>query len=498
MGHGGQEQAEIVRLRPGAIPGQKDHDEYRPKTLREALARSLLLPDELSAKRKRPILSWTLFLLLSASLGAACYVWPLIFWTTVRLLFWGFFGLVIAWRFGLLVAALVSRIGEKKPAGLTRAELPPYSVLVAVRHEANMMDQLARNLCAIDWPADRLDVIILVEADDEETEKAAMAAAFPDGTRILVVPPGEPMTKPRALNFGLAHAVGDFVTIYDAEDRPEPGQLKAALRAFDEGGLGVVCVQAPLVATNASEGWLTAHWALEYRVQFGIIVRALSRLAYPVMLGGTSNHFRRRDLVAIGAWDAWNVTEDADLGIRIARMGGYTASVDLPTYEAAPAKFGTWLAQRSRWLKGYMQTWMVAMRNPARLLGELGPMRWLAVNLTLGGALISGLVYGPMSTLILVGLATDMVTVDLVGFGIFGMGWLVCLLTDICAPGKWTFSRVLAVLTRPLYWPLQMLAAVKAVYGLAVRPSFWAKTPHQPDELEHAPQWQNGSSPSSP
>lgn len=494
---GAHQQAEIVRLRPGGVPGREDHDSYRPKTMREALARSLLLPEDLSASRRNIFLKLVVCVLLAVGIGAAFYLAPRLTGLVLSLVFWSFFALVIGWRFGLLVAALVSRIVEREPAPL-RDELPIYSVLVAVRHEANMMEQLGRNLSALDWPAEKLDVMILVEDDDDETLQAAFDARFPPGTRVLTVPPGTPMTKPRALNFGLAHARGDFVTIYDAEDRPEPSQLKAALRAFDEGGPGVVCVQAPLVATNASAGWLQAHWALEYRVQFGIIVRALARLSYPVMLGGTSNHFRRRDLIAIGAWDAWNVTEDADLGIRIARMGGFTASIDTPTYEAGPPKFSIWLTQRSRWIKGYMQTWLVAMRNPWRLMSELGLMRFLAVNLTLGGALMSALFYGPMSLLILISLTSDMVLMNLIGFGIFGLGLIVGFLTDALAPGRWSFSRVVAVVTRPFYWPLHTFAAAKAVYGLAVRPSFWAKTPHHPDELEPAAQWQNGSSLSPP
>ncbi|MGB3626094.1 MAG: glycosyltransferase [Henriciella sp.] len=483
-------------MRPGAIPGREDHDNYRPKTLRGALAQSLLLPEDLSASRRNTLRKWLILGLLFIAIAAAFYMVPRTTLLTLQVVFWFFFAMVIAWRFALLVAALVSRVEDSVDEVPLRDDLPVYSVLVAVRHEANMMAQLGRNLSALDWPADKLDVIILVEADDPGTVEAAHAAAFPAGTRILIVPPGTPMTKPRALNFGLAHAEGDFITIYDAEDRPDPQQLKAALQAFDAGGPGVVCVQAPLVATNGSHGWLPAHWALEYRVQFGIFVRALARLAYPVMLGGTSNHFRRRDLIAIGAWDAWNVTEDADLGIRIARMGGFTAGIDLPTYEAGPRRLNVWLAQRSRWIKGYMQTWLVAMRSPARLLRELGTMRWISVNLTLGGALLSSVLYGPMSVMVFLGLAFDLVPLDAISFGIFGMGWLVGFLTDVSAPGKWTFSRCLAIATRPLYWPLHTLAAVKAVYGLAVRPSFWAKTPHQPDEKERGAPWHSGSSPS--
>ena len=391
---------------------------------------------------------------------------------------------MIAWRLCLLIVVVLRWIGVPGRTDIheeNRVGLPVYSVLVALRHEAGMMEQLARNLSAIDWPDDKLDVILLIEADDHETYRAAMQSYFPHNTRILTVPPGQPMTKPRALNFGLAHCAGEFVTIYDAEDRPHPNQLYAALEAFDAGGPSVACVQAPLVASNPSSTWLAAHWALEYRVQFGINVPALAELAHPVMLGGTSNHFRRRELIAIGAWDAWNVTEDADLGIRIARMGGKTHAINVPTTEAAPETLGVWLTQRSRWIKGFMQTWLVAMRNPVRLMSEIGPARWLSLNLTLLGAILSAFLYGPMAVLVFLGVSTEVVSIDMISFGLFGLGWTVTFLSDLLAPGRWSFGRILALLTRPIYWPLISIAALRAAGGLATRPAFWAKTPHKPD-----------------
>ncbi|MFT5774722.1 glycosyltransferase family 2 protein [Hyphomonas sp.] len=185
---------------------------------------------------------------------------------------------------------------------------------------------------------------------------------------------GLPRTKPRALNYGLARARGAYVVVYDAEDRPDPRQLREAVAAFVR-GVGtsrLACVQAPLVGMPEGGGWLSAQWALEYAIQFGRILPALARLGLPIALGGTSNHFNRARLIEAGGWDAWNVTEDADLGLRLARRGARVGMIAPPTLEAPPEQMGVWLAQRSRWLKGLLQTWLVLMRTLAASLREMG------------------------------------------------------------------------------------------------------------------------------
>tara|TARA_Y100001947_G_scaffold44501_1_gene36995 strand:- start:1010 stop:1885 length:876 start_codon:yes stop_codon:yes gene_type:complete len=289
------------------------------------------------------------------------------------------------------------------------------------------------------------------------------------------------MTKPRALNYGLAAALGEFITVLDAEDRPHPDQLREAYATFTQQDDGVRCVQAPLIASNGADGWLQAQWTLEYAVQFGLHVPALASLGLPVMLGGTSNHFRRHDLIAFGGWDAWNVTEDADLGIRIARLGGRTATIRSGTTETAPESLPIWTSQRSRWIKGFVQTWLVCMRTPVTLLLELGLLRWVSLQLTLGGAIVSAFLYGPMVLMILLGtLFPSLFNYTPVDFGLFMAGMTGCVVADCLAPGKWTVSRVIAIVTRPLYWPLMTVAAAKAVIGLVLRPFYWAKTPHIP------------------
>lgn len=401
----------------------------------------------------------------------------------VTLVLWSVtFGFValLAFRAGL---ALVGRKADAAPAlaASTDTPLPDYTVLVALKNEAASMPQLARALCGLDYPAERLDVKLLLEAGDDATIAAIEREVWPAGTQVHVLPPGAPRTKPRALNYGLATARGSFVVIYDAEDRPHPQQLRAALAAFAGGPPQLACVQAPLVGKSSRANWISAHWALEYAIQFGSVLPALARLQAPIMLGGTSNHFRRRALEEAGGWDAWNVTEDADLGLRFARLGLPVGVIRPPTYEAPPETFGVWLAQRSRWLKGFLQTWCVLMRDPLQAWRELGAAKFLAVQLTLGGAILSALVHGPWALWCLFcGLSPD-VTLGLFGTVFTALAYGVHGLIALFAGGPKGWARLGLVLTLPQYWPLQSLAMARAVYGLFSAPQYWAKTPHGAD-----------------
>ncbi|MDJ0922826.1 MAG: glycosyltransferase family 2 protein [Henriciella sp.] len=402
-------------------------------------------------------------------------------------LFWIGFATLILWRLVLVSVGFVQRLRDAlRPVHLYRGDhlLPVYSVLVPVYREAPVMAQLAEALGKLSWPAAKLDIQILIEADDIETLNAAHAADFPRGTRKTIVPPGGPRTKPNALNYGLARAYGNYVCIYDAEDRPHPEQLREAHAKFATSVPETVCVQAPLVGDNGGAGFVAGHWGLEYAVQFGLLLPAQAKLKLPISIGGTSNHFRTEAVKAAGGWDAWNVTEDADLGLRLARRGLRVSYLHLPTLEDAPERFGDWTAQRSRWIKGFILTWCVLMREPATLYRQLGHRGFWALQLTLGGAVLSPLVHGPAALMVLISVMTQALSPGVWGWGLLGAGMSVGILGELLAPGRWTFSRVAAILTRPLYWPLHSIAAGRAVWELAVRPYFWAKTPHQPHATE--------------
>ena len=228
--------------------------------------------------------------------------------------------------------------------------LPTYSVLVPLYREAAVVPDLIRHLKRLDYPASKLQVLLILEADDEESLTAVRRHADAAQFELVVVPPSQPRTKPKALTYALNFARGDYVVVFDAEDRPEPDQLRKAAAAFRERpDLG--CVQARLTPDNR-DSWLARMFTLEYAANFDVLLPALASWRVPLPLGGTSNHFPRDVLEAVGAWDPFNVTEDADLGVRLARFGYQTATLHSRTFEEAPVTFRQWLPQRRRWVKG--------------------------------------------------------------------------------------------------------------------------------------------------
>ncbi|WP_421792689.1 glycosyltransferase [Hyphobacterium sp.] len=391
-------------------------------------------------------------------------------WTGLQLAFALGFSALIALR--LTAAACPPRWNEGPK--LDDDELPIITILAPVYQEASVLDQLTQALAAIDYPVSRLDIKIIMEADDRETIKAARHCVFDSRFELVIVPPGLPRTKPRALNYGLHFARGDIVTVYDAEDVPHPGQLRAAAAAFAAGDTALGCVQAPLNWYNHDRNWLTRQFALEYAIQFHAILPLLARLGLPLPLGGTSNHFRREALEAAGGWDAYNVTEDADLGFRLARLGYRSDVISLPTMEEAPENLGPWIRQRSRWLKGYLQSLAVQLRQPRHL-----PLRaMISLSLTLGAAVISAFLHGPAIMLFL-GLLIMGNTASLPAAGLLACGYAASALCAAVAIRRAGLETRAADLARmPLYWPLQAVAMLRALRELRDRPYFWAKTEH--------------------
>ena len=289
----------------------------------------------------------------------------------------------------------VMAVGDAAPdhplPGLADADLPAYTIVAPLYREANVAAQLVEALLRVDYPAAKLDIKLVVESDDAPTITALAAIALPPFAQVLVVPPGAPRTKPRALNFALPFASGELIVVFDAEDRPEPGQLRKAAAIFASGPGDLACLQARLSIDNSADSWLTRLFALEYGALFDVVNPGFGILGLPFPLGGTSNHFRTARLREIAGWDAWNVTEDADLGIRLARAGLRVDTFASTTHEEAPAKVGAWLDQRRRWFKGWMQTLVVHARHPAALVSELGFARAGAVLVTLVSTVASSL-----------------------------------------------------------------------------------------------------------
>ena len=319
---------------------------------------------------------------------------------------------------------------------------------------------------------------LLIETGDEATAFALRRQHWPKGAELLTVPPGLPRTKPRALNYGLARARGEFVVVYDAEDRPHPEQLKAAVRAFRAAGEDLACLQAPLVG-EGGDGWIAGQWVLEYAVQFGRVLPGQARLGLPIALGGTSNHFRRAALEEAGGWDAWNVTEDADLGLRLARAGQRVGMIAPPTLEAPPEALIVWINQRSRWLKAFLQTWPVVMRRPGAAVRELGLAGFASMQLTLGAAILSALVHGPWAVWLALGFLFPEMRVAHAFLMLAAASYVAGMAMALAAPGRKDWRRVALAATLPVYWPLQSIAMGRALYGLSDCLHFRAKTPYR-------------------
>jgi cellulose synthase/poly-beta-1,6-N-acetylglucosamine synthase-like glycosyltransferase len=415
-------------------------------------------------------------LLAFAALGFGVY-WaaraaPALSLNVLHALAWAFFAFAIGWR--VLAAASL-----KQPMSRIAAptQWPIYTILCPVYREANVVADLIGALDRLDYPKAALQILVLVEADDAET-KAALAFAGAPHIEIVEIPVAAPRTNPKALNIGLARARGEFIVVYDAEDRPHPQQLRVALAAFEDGGAELACVQAPRQIDNANISWIAAHFAAEYAIQFRELLPLLARCGLPLPLGGSSNHFRTELLRAAGGWDPYNVTEDADLGYRFARDGYRSGVIWAPTAEEAPVTFAAWRKQRTRWIKGHMQTWLVLMRNPWRTAREMGMPAFLSMQLMLGGGIIASFAHGPLALLLLVAALTpyDLSPADFI-LAIFG--YSVAIFAAVTAS---VLSRDLrhigAAPTMPFYWPLASIAAFGAFFALLFRPHHWAKTQH--------------------
>lgn len=437
-----------------------------------------------SARRRGPTLgqlcSWSA---LSAALSFATALATEITLLLIILGAGAVFVWVACWRLLLLRTSL-----WPTPAPPPPAAWPRYTILAALHDEAEVVAQLVRRLARLDYPVDRLEGFLLLEAHDQATIEAAVRLPRPSWLQVLVCPPGSPRTKPRALNFGLAHGAGELITVYDAEDEPDPGQLKAAAaRLMAEPDLG--CVQAPLRIRRGTGQFLDRQLALEYASLFEVTLPGMARLGLPFPLGGTSNHFRASALKAVGGWDAWNVTEDADLGFRLWRHGWRLDVIPPPTWETPPGRLRHWLPQRNRWLKGFLQTWGVHTRNPA----ALGFRGGFALFSTLGVGLASAAAHGPSVAYILAAVlvagfagiapATPWPSMVVLAFGA-AAAWLSSAVGARRAGMRYRLSDMA---TAPFYWSLLSLAFVHALWRLVTEPFAWDKTPHRADEVEEPP-----------
>lgn len=458
--------AALVRMRRG------------DEVLAGALAR---IPDSLSARRgisSAQIAVAGLIAVLAIALGlmnaqALAGVASLALW------------LLFSASLTLRSAAAIAYTDPVRPAPLSDDDLPIYTIVVPVFREANVIADLVMAIEAIDYPKGKLDIKLVAERRDSDTLSRIAGMRLPTRYELVVAPPGEPSTKPRALNIALTTARGKLLVVYDAEDAPSPGQLRLAAARF-AADRSLDCLQARLAIRNPGDSWLSKLFAVEYAVLFDLINPGLCALRLPIALGGTSNHFRLASLIAVGGWDEWNVAEDADLGIRLARRGLKIGSLSSDTSEEAPHELGNWFRQRVRWQKGWMQTTIVHARKPARFVTSLGTLRAVSAATLIIGSILSALLWPAFALDTLVRAleagrdksawreATDVFTYILALGGI----WALALPAIVACKLRRLDLTVKDLALALVYYLLVSLAAWTAILDLVARPHYWAKTEH--------------------
>ncbi len=366
-------------------------------------------------------------------------------------------------------------------------DLPNYTILLPVYKEDKLIKKLIWNLQALDYPRQKLDIKLLIEEDDDKTLNAVKNLDFPAIFEVIVVPFHMPKTKPKACNYGLHFSRGKYITIYDAEDIPDTDQLKKIVTLFAKLPDEYICIQSALNYFNRNENFLTRMFTLEYSYWFDYMLPGLDTLDIPIPLGGTSNHFKLAELVDLGAWDPFNVTEDADLGVRAYAKGHKVAIINSTTYEEANNEPFNWIRQRSRWIKGYMQTYLVHMRNPVALWKKIGWKGFLGFGFFIGATPITFLVYPLLLMFFICYVIFDLSSIrtlfpDWVLFmSIFNLmvGNILMIYVNMMAVFKRRYYElILFAIANPIYWLMHSIAAYKGLYQLIVKPFYWEKTNH--------------------
>ena len=451
-----------------------------------------------------------------------------------------FYLLFIGLKIRVSRASSKSRVPRYSVPSASDPDLPRYTVLVPVYREGNVVAPLVKALSSMHYSPNKLEVILLLEPDDDETLTAINLVTLPENFRVLVVPDSGPRTKPKACNVGYQYSKGDMLVIFDAEDRPDPDQLLRAVgtfRAISEQDPSVGCLQAQLAFWNPRESWISSFYWAEYVVHFQTVLAGLSRLGLIPPLGGTSNHFRMEALDAVarangvwqfedssggrsiwGPWDPYNVTEDADLAFRLALAGYSVGMLDSKTYEEAPDTPRKARNQRGRWLQGYMQTGLVHTRHPLWAMRQVGPLRYVAFIMFILGTPVS-LVLNPVVWAVTIlyiaarlagysGAAAFMDTlfpapVYYVGMLVAVIGNLVLFFQKLITPlrrqqetqscaktagrhslaeylGNQEYGLTVRLLLTPLWWAFTSISAYRALRKVLIpsQRSHWDKTPH--------------------
>ncbi len=437
-----------------------------------------------------PLLAWQRVVLFSATSALTA---GLILLEDFGLVLWS---LTIAVPFFLIsalrLAALWRAFGRpqrlSKPGSFDSRydnRLPTFSVLIPLYREVAVIPDLVVAVTRLDYPRDRLEILFITEADDQATRRALLGANLLSHMRVVTVPNGQSKTKPRALNYALQDARGVLVAVFDAEDVPDAEQLRHAAEAFVAGGPRLACVQARLAISNPDDSFLSRQFTLEYAALFKGLLPALDYLRLPIPLGGSSNHFRRDVLLKSGGWDPFNVTEDADLGMRLARLGYEVSVIECETMEEAPVTWHGWRGQRTRWIKGWMQTYLVHMRRPRRLWRDLGAWKFAGFQVIIFAMLVSMLAHpwfyivaGARGALGMGVLPQSNALFWVCGTNLAAGYVSAALLIAVTSARSGISGRLFSVVFLPIYWLAISYTAYRAIWDLVQRPFFWEKTTH--------------------
>lgn len=390
---------------------------------------------------------------------------------------------------------LVEVVTKEEVKAVKNDTLPVYTILLPVYKEDKLIRKLIWNLRSLDYPRGKLDVKLLIEEDDDKTLNAVRNLDFPANFETIVVPFHMPKTKPKACNYGLFFCKGIYLTIYDAEDVPDSDQLKKVVSLFRKLPKDYVVLQGALNYFNKNENLLTRMFTLEYSYWFDYMLPGLQSLDVPIPLGGTSNHFKLDKLKELGGWDPFNVTEDADLGVRVFEKRYKVGVVNSTTLEEANNEPFNWIRQRSRWIKGYMQTLLVHMRNPIKLVNKIGWRGFFGFNFFVGFTPITFLLYPVLLGFYIIYIIFDLQTVRIlfpdwvlyISIFNFVAGNTLMIYVNMLAVFKRRFYElILFALVNPFYWLMHSIAAYKGLWQLIYKPFYWEKTNHGLTKMSHS------------
>ncbi len=385
------------------------------------------------------------------------------------------------------MAELHEPVSKEDIAKVKNETLPIYTILLPVYKEDKLIRKLIWNLRSLDYPKSKLDVKLLIEEDDDKTLNAVRELDFPANFEVIVVPFHMPKTKPKACNYGLFFSRGEYLTIYDAEDVPDSNQLKKVVVLFRKLPEDFVVIQGALNYFNKNENILTRMFTLEYSYWFDYMLPGLETLDVPIPLGGTSNHFKLDKLIELGAWDPFNVTEDADLGVRVYDKGFKIGVANSTTLEEANNEFFNWIRQRSRWIKGYMQTYLVHMRNPVKLIRRIGWQGFFGFNFFIGGTSFTFLLYPILLLFFVLYLIFNFVGIRQLFpdwvlyvsiFNFIAGNVLMVYINMLAVFKRRYYELILFALLNPIYWLMHSRAAYKGLWQLITKPFYWEKTNH--------------------